>query len=244
MREIFVIKFCLIYKLDKATIKDMNNQDFIQKMKKIYQNLLEFLDKENDNEEYFQNLISNIEEAKIPESKSKFRTFLYILAKISANHHRYPNFIDKIEKIILSYKFQLMLYFSNLDILKMFRNNKRILLFLIQSKIINKDHQLIWEMLKDIYQIHNCCEYLFPQKLFTAKITDKLDEDFEKKQKIGENDDFLNQIIREDNIEEFIIYVKKNDYPLQSTINPSIYETNIFLIKKPKTTLIEYTAFF
>ena len=45
-------------------------------------------------------------------------------------------------------------------------------------------------------------------------------------------------------IEEFIIYVNKNDYPLNSYIKKSIFETNDFLIKHNETRLIEYTAFF
>ena len=50
-------------------------------------------------------------------------------------------------------------------------------------------------------------------------------------------------MIRNDSIKDFIVFVNKNDYPLQSTINPSIYETNSFLINK-ELTLIEYAAFF
>ena len=51
-------------------------------------------------------------------------------------------------------------------------------------------------------------------------------------------------MIREDSIEEFITYDNKNDYPLNSYIKESIFETNDFLIKHKKTTLIEYAAFF
>lgn len=64
---------------------------------------------------------------------------------------------------------------------------------------------------------------------------------------IGENDGFLCKLIREDAVEEFIIYVNRNNISRNATINPSIYETNSFLLKKKiqyNISLIEYTAFF
>ena len=51
-------------------------------------------------------------------------------------------------------------------------------------------------------------------------------------------------MIQKDLIEEFIIYVNKNCISVESTINPSIYETNNFLLKRSEITLIEYAAFF
>ena len=51
-----------------------------------------------------------------------------------------------------------------------------------------------------------------------------------KKEKNGENDGYLCQIIQKDLIEEFITYVNKEDYPLNSYIEKSIFETNRFLL--------------
>ena len=50
-------------------------------------------------------------------------------------------------------------------------------------------------------------------------------------------------MIQKDQIKEFIIYINKNDYPINSIIDPSIYETNNFILKQSKITLIEYAAF-
>ena len=74
---------------------------------------------------------------------------------------------------------------------------------------------------------------------------------------LGENDNEICKLIQKDLIEEFIIYVNKNFYPIKSTINSSIYETNNFLIKRvndddddyffryqKNITLIEYAVFF
>ena len=51
-------------------------------------------------------------------------------------------------------------------------------------------------------------------------------------------------MIRADSIDDFIIYVNRYNISLSSTINSSIFETNSFLLKNKKTTLIEYAAFF
>ena len=67
---------------------------------------------------------------------------------------------------------------------------------------------------------------------------------FNEKRKKGENDGYLYQLIRTDSIEDFIIYVNKEDYSLNTYVEESIYETNSFLLKQDKTTLIEYSAFF
>lgn len=65
----------------------------------------------------------------------------------------------------------------------------------------------------------------------------------DEKRKIGENDNEICRLIRKDLIEEFIIYVNKNDTNLKKKIEPSVYETNSFLMLTD-VTLIEYAAFF
>ena len=67
---------------------------------------------------------------------------------------------------------------------------------------------------------------------------------FYEKRKIGENDDEICKLIQKDLIDEFITYVNKNFYRVKSTINPSNYETNTFLLKKKDIALIEYAVFF
>ena len=80
---------------------------------------------------------------------------------------------------------------------------------------------------------------------------------FYELRKEGENDNLICELIRNDSINEFVVYVTKNSYPLQSLIAQSIYETNSFLIKKQiesdgyehryddkNVSLIHYAAFF
>lgn len=63
------------------------------------------------------------------------------------------------------------------------------------------------------------------------EITENQDE-FEKKRKIGENDNELCQLIRNDLIHEFITYVNRNNLQLTEIIEESPFETNSFLLKK------------
>ena len=85
------------------------------------------------------------------------------------------------------------------------------------------------------------------------ELLEKNPEDFNNKRKIGENDSYICQLIRNDDIDGFITYINKNNQSLKSFIPHSIFETNSFLTsseEKPKkrygirTELIEYAAFF
>ena len=59
--------------------------------------------------------------------------FLYLLAFISNNHHRDFDFFEKIFKIIIQFKDIITQKFTNLEIFLIFKKNKRVLLFLINT---------------------------------------------------------------------------------------------------------------
>ena len=73
----------------------------------------------------------------------------------------------------------------------------------------------------------------------------KEDEKFTETIELFENikDSEICRIIREDSIEEFITFVNSKQISLSMAVQPSIFETNPFLIKR-KPLLIEYSAFF
>ena len=71
----------------------------------------------------------------------------------------------------------------------------------------------------------------------------ELPENFYEKRRERENDNQICKLIRKDSIIDFITYINQNDIQSKSIINPSIYETNLFLIKNQKVQLIEYAAF-
>ena len=216
----------------------MNVQEEIENMKKIHSHILNLLDQENDQEEVFQNIIHEIQDQKLSKDSHLFKTFLHMISKILNNHYRYPNFFTKIEKIILTFKTEIKQFFPNKEIYQIFDKNPKFLLFLYREKIIEIDEETL-----KLISPRNFV-YLFPKLAFENKILLELPENYYEKQQVGENDEPISQIIREDSIEEFITYVNKNDYPLNSYIKKSIFETNDFLNKQNNTRLIEYAAFF
>ena len=73
--------------------------------------------------------------------------------------------------------------------------------------------------------------------------TNKTDEKHAYKKEVGENDSHICELIRNDSIDEFIIFITQTNYSLTNNILPSIYETNQILLNR-KTTLLEYAIFF
>ena len=72
---------------------------------------------------------------------------------------------------------------------------------------------------------------------------EKGDDLFDENRMNGENEDYICYLIRNDMIEDFIVYINKNNTSLSKSINPSIFESNPFLLKN-KPNLIEYSAFY
>ena len=66
------------------------------------------------------------------------------------------------------------------------------------------------------------------------EINEKLPENFYRKRNEGENDSQICELIRKEMITEFVAYVTRNSISLNAKIQPSIYETNSFLLKKSK----------
>ena len=71
-------------------------------------------------------------------------------------------------------------------------------------------------------------------------------KNFNTKRKIGEHGSEICELIRADNVVDFITYIEKRNISSKTLIiDNSIYETNLFLSKKDKSfSLIEYSAFF
>ena len=68
-------------------------------------------------------------------------------------------------------------------------------------------------------------------KKFLRKFSKQLPDNFFKQRKIGQNENYICKLIREDSIDEFITFVNQHNYLPNSNIERSIYETNSFLIK-------------
>lgn len=144
--------------------------------------------------------------------------------------------------------------FSNLELFEIFKISKLLVLILVENEIITVDYK-ISEL---IYYTNNQTntkyhQFFYPEikKYLESQEIKKLEQEisqqdineFKNKRKIGQNEIYLCELIRNDSIEDFITYHSRNMFILQATIVPSIYETNPIL-SKSEVTLIEYAAFY
>ncbi|KAK8883918.1 hypothetical protein M9Y10_043020 [Tritrichomonas musculus] len=237
----------------------MEFHDFIDKKKELYNFLLAFIENVDDEIFHFQNLTRYLETQRFDKNHEEFKSFLRLLLKISKNQHRTPDFFNKIEKILQFFEAEIKQTFSNIEIFDLFKNSKRILLFLFQNNIITHDESLN-DFLKNncIYSKYKTYRfYFFPEIKSSFKdpniksIERELEEidsdiflNFEENRQKGENESYICSLIQKDLVDDFISYVIQTNLPLSSTIKPSIFETNSFLLKNKETSLIEYSAFY
>lgn len=245
-------------------------EKFLEKFKSIQEAFLDYLKGDENIEESYNNLEQIFEDTKIRESKHDVELFLHILVKVANNRHRCPNFYNKIDRILQFFKDDLKKC-KNEEIFQLFKSNKRILLFLIEEKILTVDVNFVKKIiskkyLEKFYPLYFAPEInpflneqWFPKKNdWFENITKKLPDDFYKLRKIGENESYICELIRKDMVEDFIAYLNRGNISRNAIISQSIFETNSFLIKKHEnideqsnnnydikgTTLIEYAAFF
>ena len=165
--------------------------------------------------------------------------------------------LKKIKTIIQYFKDKIGNYISKQEISDIFKTNKLILQFLFENDILTISDNICKELLDRIdLNGTKYCYFFYPEiKPFIGE--EKAEEienelisydsnifnNFDEKRQKGENDSYICSLIRQDSVEEFIAFVQRNNYPLNSEIAPSIFETNLFLIENTPT-LIEYSAFF
>ena len=225
-------------------------------MRKIQELLLGYLENDDSADQYFQNA-NIINDLEIIQNKYELKLFLHLISQISANHHRGNNFFTKIETFLKIYEDDIKENFSDFSIFNIFRNNKRILLFLFEEKIIIPNDLIYGMITSNKYKKRKYPEYFFPEfKSFypqnyinelISKNPDLEEQNYSlyfEKRKIGENDSHICNLIRNDSVKEFIIYVNKTNLHLSDIIiKQSIYETNPLFLKN-QASIIEYAAFF
>lgn len=204
----------------------------------IQEKILKFIEDDVNVEENEVNLFAVLNEQNIIQDIYEFRLFLTLIVKICDNHSRTMHLFDRIYKILQIFGNDIKQYFSNNDIFNIFKSNKRILLILIDQNILVIDQHISSIMMKGKFRNFKYPEYF---RLPCAKVAK--DDFFEQKRLVGENDLQISEIIRNDDVELFISYVTKTNFPLDSTIKTSIFETNQLLLKK-EPSLFEYCVFF
>ena len=186
---------------------------------------------------------------------------MYFISSICNNYYRIPSFFSKIERTLHFFKANIKKYYSNSEIFNVFKDNKRIILFLIKEKIMIVDKFFIQKITTNEFEQKYYPEYFAPEikpfmneEWFTENrlfeyLKKEQPSDFNELRDKGENNSFICKLIREDLIQDFVIHFNKNCISSNATINPSIYETNSFLLEKQNQlnkclNLIEYAAFF
>ena len=239
----------------------MNIQEYIDNMVKIQKNLFSFLDYRSDIEENFTNLINLFNDLKIQESKPILTSFLRLLSKVSQYHYRTPGFHDKIDQILSFFKEDIIKQYTNQEIFGIFQKSKRILLFLLEEKMLIFDEYIFHIITKEKYMNYDYPQYFHPEiqpflnedfinknLRWRNKFLIELPENFYENRKIGENESYICKLIRDDSIDEFITYVNKNEYSLNSKVDVSIYDTNSYVIKTNisynRMSLISYAVFY
>ena len=210
----------------------MSIEEYLTEMKNIKQMILDILDDDNENIDRSIKILNN----KTLSSTIPYKalSIFQIIIHITNEHHRGPNFFLKIEQILNNFKNEIK-NFDNSDIFEIFKSNKRIILYLIKEKLLILDKTCT----KKISNLNSSYrEYFAPEMKGSTQLAD----DFEENREIGENNSYICKLIRNDSIENFIIYVNEKNITPNSYIKKSIFESNS-LLQNP-TSLIEYAAFY
>lgn len=233
----------------------MEFQTYIELMKQLNTILLQYIDDVNDEDgiqNNFESLTKFIEENKISESKEELGVFLRLMSVFTSHHHRNPDFFNKIEKIIVFFKEKIKQFFCNEELFDMFESCKPIVVIFIENDMILINENII-NLLFQRGFYYNAYFFIQIEKFLDEQRRNQLKrmllqrdpnilENFKEKQRIGENEDYICKLIREDSIDDFILYVNRINLPLSSKIKKSIFETNGFL-RLHSASLIEYSAF-
>lgn len=224
---------------------DEEIESYIAMMKEIQENILLYIEDEESSDSNYKNLSQLFTILFYQYGDLQLKSILQIIAKISNNHRRSPTFFIKIERIIRHFQKKIKQTYSNQEIFDFFKSNKRIILFLIKEGVLTIDESIKETISEPLYEKAKYSDYFSPEIGLTEKVTKKYEtiDDFETKRKEGENPSLICQMIRDDLIDEFIVYVTKTNFYLGNKIKPSIFETNSFLLDKSPT-LIEYSAFY
>ena len=219
----------------------MNAEQYINKyvddMEMIQQNLIIFLNDEDEVELKFHILQNKIDDLQIHDDEYKVKLLFHLILKISENYHRTSDFFDKIERVLLLFEDDMNKYFKDdNELFDLFKSSKRLLFFFFEKNIININKKIADEIINK-YINANYREYFY--KEWVDGIRKKFpNRRFNGKRRIGEDDSNICKCIRNDSIEEFKTYKLHN-----AIFCKSIYETNNFLLEK-KVICIEYEVFY
>ncbi|KAK8871372.1 hypothetical protein M9Y10_007096 [Tritrichomonas musculus] len=147
--------------------------------------------------------------------------------------------------------------FKNSEIFNIFKDNKRILLFLLENEIMIMDDYIVQTIITGKYLDAKYPQYFAPEiqtfmtkswfpKINTSQnmkriieVQKKLPKNFNELRKKGENDSLICKMIQDDSIDEFKEYFEKDKFSVDNSKNKK--ESNN---DDNEITLIKYAAFF
>lgn len=231
----------------------MELKDYITRMKMLYSALLEYIDSDDDSPESFQEFAAFLKGNDFGGNADELRTILNLISKVSKHHRGGQNQTAKLKKVIAHFLPVIKQTLSNLDLFRIFRGSRLLLLFLFDEQAVRVDEEVAYLVSQKV-GMHGL-NFFYPEvKRFLTKngkygpiiasnTTFKKDETFERKRREGENDSLICSLIREDSLEDFVRKFCEEKRSPSDEVPPSLFETHPMLIKK-KATLIEYSAFF
>lgn len=135
----------------------MDLQEYVRQRKDVYNLLLEFIEDESEEgnfRKFFENIQNTFSIFNEEENTDELKSLLHLIVKIANNHHRIISFDKKIEQILTYFSSNIRQIFSNIEIYRFFKSNKRILLFLFQNEIITINDEIIDLIVNDTRQRH------------------------------------------------------------------------------------------
>ena len=149
----------------------MDLRNYFTEMKNIQENILEYFNNEEKTEEDFINL-EFLKQQKLGNHKDLLKETLLMLSSIVNNHHHTKNFYEKIFAILKALKKPINVYLTSYDLFWIFKNNKRLVLFLLDEKLLKPSDPITNILSNCKYYTHYYQEYFFSE--IGSKRIDKL----------------------------------------------------------------------
>ena len=235
-------------------------QEYINQKKEIQALLLKYFDGPCFSNENFNELIDFLKKQNILTNRDELLAIMNLILAITSYKRYNSDILYKIDHIITYLQDNIQTYFTNIKIYEIFRNCKAILRLLLNKQILKVDEKLSLELYyKKNKNGTKYRHFFYPEikPFLTADQSKEIEEElrkidsdifnetsFNEKRLEGQNDFTICSLIRNDSICEFVKYLCLSNIPVSSTITPSFFETNLFLLNEKKTALIEYAAFF
>lgn len=141
----------------------MDIQHYLDKMKNIEQNIINFIDNENSTDDDFTQLSTFLQAQNVINDPNYLKEILHLIVSIADYHHYYINFFNKLDQILLLFTKSIQQYLNQHEIFNIFISNKRLLLFLFEHKLIVPDKYIINMFFHFPYIHHHYPEFFYPE---------------------------------------------------------------------------------